>query len=319
MTPDLLSIVPKFSNIWVPPWVPFSPQMPNFRDEEIDLALDPVTLTGTNTQVLNNVLAFDSDADYFIRELQFIVLPTTSAPIEASDIRVRIKDGDGHLFTNDFCYAQDLCGPLCPPWPIRAGATLIVDFQNECQTTDTVIVIQLVLKGYKRRACSNVAVPLLGDYIPMRRQYPPAAEGEEYRDFCYPQRFDNIDEAPTPSNLLKFPIQMDNDADFILRGVCGQWQTTKDSFPTTGDVALTLYDANSTPWNDRFLPESWGGNYGQVRELSLTNGGRITPLFPEVRVRRGSVIQVDISFGTVITIFRFGLRGVKAYNKGDCK
>lgn len=319
MSTDLVSVVPKFSNLWVPPWVPFSPQVPNFRDEEIDLSLPPVTLTGTDTLSLNNALAFDADADYFIRELQFVILPTTSAPIEASDVRVRIRDADGHLYTNDFCYAQDLCGPTCPPWPVRAGATLLVDFQNECQTDGTSIVIQLVVKGYKRRACSNVPVPLLGDYVPMRRQYPPAADGEVYRDFSYPQRFDNIDEAPTPSNLLKFPIQMDNDADFILRGLCGAWFTPSDDFSPTANVALTLYDANSTPWSDRFLPEPWGGSYGEQREVMLTNGGRITPVFPEVRIARGSVILVDISFGTIADIVRFGLRGVKAYKKGDCK
>ena len=315
---DLSTLIPKFGNIMVPPGVPFSPQVPGFRDEEIDLNLPAVTLVGTDTVSLSNALEIDADTDYFVRELRFTILPTTTAAIQPSDVRVRIRDGDGHMFTNDFCYANDLTGPLCPPWPIRAGAVLLIDYQNECANADTSIVVSLVLKGYKRRQCSNVAQPTDSGYKPMRYQYPPPIDGEEYRDFTYPQRYDNID-AGGAAQLIKFPIQMDNDADFILRGVCGTWFTNKATYANTANISLTLYDANNLPWNALDVPEPWGGVFGEVRELVLTNGGRIAPMFPEMRIPRGSVILVDVTFGDIVQIFRFGLRGVKAYNKGECK
>ena len=314
---SLAKLVPAFGNIMVPPWVPFSPQMPGFRDEEYDPDLPGVTIAA-GASSFGNVLPLDADADYFVREIWFIVLPTSST-CQPSDLRVRIRDGDGHMFTNDFCYANDLNGPLCPPWPIRAGATLIVDYQNQ-NTGEASINVQLVLRAHKRKICTNVAEALPSQYRAMRSQYPPPNPGEVHRDFAYPVAYDDIAVAPTPSNLLKFPVQMDNDADFLWRGLCGQWASLNNQDTATfGNVALTFYNANNRPFSALNIPESWGGYYGEQRESILTNGGRITPHFPQVLVPRGGVILVDISFGTVINRLRFGLRGVKVYAEGACK
>lgn len=314
---DLNSLVPRFGNLMAPPWAPFSPQVPGFRDEEYDIDLPAVTITAGATSS-GNQLPIDADADYFIRELWFIVLPGGSA-VEPSDLRVRIRDGDGHMFTNDYCYANDLNGPLCPPWPVRAGAVLLVDYQSH-NGSDHSITVQLVVRAYKRRICANVAQALPSSYKPMRDQYPPPGPGEVHKDFAYPVAYDNYNVAPDPSTLLKFPIQMDNDADFLWRGLCGQWSNlnTLDT-PTFGNVSLTFYDANNQPFSALNLPEPWGGVYGEQRESILTNGGRITPQFPQVLVPRGGVILVDVAFGTVLNRLRFALRGVKVYSQGACK
>lgn len=321
MSDDLLTLVPSFSNLYVPPWVPLSAQLPGFRDDEYSIDLPAVTVN-SGASSLGNVLPFDADTDYFIRELWFVILPTTASAVQPSDLRVRIRDGDGHMFTNDFCYAQDLCGPLCPPWPVRAGATLIVDYQNQ-NTGEVNIVVQLVLRGYKRKACENVAVPLPSLYVPMRKRYAPPNPGETHRDFAYSQSYSGPAAPPAPSTLLKFPIQMDNDADFIWRGLAGSWATVNNTEgggpPTVGGVALTFYDASNTPFNQLQLPEPWGGFAGEQRESILTNGGMIAPQFPEVRVPRGGLIQVDVSFGTLATVVRLALRGVKVYAEGTCK
>lgn len=313
---DLTSLVPRFGNLTVPPWVPFSAQAHGFRDEEYDLDL-PAAAVPNASQLLSQVLPMEADADYFIRELWFIVLPTTSSAVQPTDLRVRIRDGDGHMFTNDFCYANDLSGTLCPPWPIRAGAVLIIDYEN--QNANTTIQVQMIVRGAKRRICENVAADLPSLYKPMRRQYPPPAPGEVHKDFAYPVEYDNLAVAPTLTNSLKFPIQMDNDADFLWRGLCGQWATRNNSLPTSGNVALTFYDANNLPFSQANLAEPWGGNYGEQRENILTNGGRIAPHYPEILVPRGGVILVDVSFGTLNDRVRFALRGVKVYREGACK
>lgn len=313
----LATLVPPFGNIMVPPWVPFSPQRPGFRDEEYDIDLPPVTVAAGVTST-GNVLPLDADADYFVRELWFIVLPGGAA-VQPSDLRVRIRDGDGHMFTNDFCYANDLNGPLCPPWPIRAGATLIIDYQNQNQSANS-ITAQLVLRAHKRKICGNVAQPLPSTYKPMRFQYPGPGPGETHRDFAYSVAYDNFNVAPTPSTLLKFPIQTDNDADFLWRGLCGQWAGVNNQDTATfGNVAITFYDANNQPFSALNIPESWGGYYGEQRESILTNGGRITPQFPQVLIPRGGVVLVDVAFGTLVNRLRFALRGVKVYTQGACK
>lgn len=311
---DLTTLVPSFANLSVPPWVPLSAQVPGFRDDEYSIDLPAMTINAGATS-LGNVLAFDADADSFVREIWFVILPTTASAVQPSDLRVRIRDGDGHIFTNDFCYANDLCGPLCPPWPIRKGATLIVDYQNQNGSAVN-IVVQMVLRLYKRLACANVAQPLPSLYIPMRKRYPPPNPGEVHKDFAYPYSPPNLGAS---SPFLKFPIQMDNDADFLWRGLSGSWQTVNNSLVTVGQVALTFYDASNTPFNQLNLPEPWGGFGGEQRESILTNGGAIAPQFPEVRVPRGGLILVDVTFVTAASIVRLCLRGVKVYTEGECK
>lgn len=307
----LTDLIPRASNLYAPPGPRLSPQFPGFRDEQWDLDLPAVTVAA-NSFNSQNILAFDGDADYFIRELWFIVLPTTLAAVQPQDLRVRIRDGDGQLFTSDFCYAQDLNGAYTPPWPIRRGATVTIDYQNV--NANTAINVQLVVKGFKRFPCPNVPSVLKPVYVPQRRQYLAEPAGKRYRDFLYPVSFDNS----TQTDYLRFPIQTDNDADFSWRATIGSWGTRNNFLTTVGNVALTFYDTMGTalcqlnvltPWNNH--------NAGAMRESMISNGGgRGAVHFPEVIIPRGGIIQVDVSFVGLAPFccVMFALRGFKIYD-----
>jgi hypothetical protein len=310
-------LLPPVGNAYAPPWMCFSPQLPNFRDEEFDIDLPAVTvLAGVTTGPLN--LAFDSDADYLVRELWFVVLPTSGAPINPQDLRVRVRDGDGRLVTSDFVYANDLCGPLVPVWAIRRGSVISVEYSNQGAQT---IVVQWVIRGVKRFPCQNVASPILPAYKPMRYQYPPAPAGKVYRDFEYVFEFDNTLAANNVQQRI--PLQTDNDADFLWRGVMGQWFTQNNTaFPTTGAVAVNIYGPDGLALSQLGIATPWVAlQTGLVRELVFPNGGgRLAPQYPEIKIPSGGILQMDLSFFTgVTTVFRFSLRGVKVYGVGECQ
>jgi len=67
---------PPFGNMYAPPWYGFSPILKGIRDMEYDLDLPPVTVAAGGFS-RNNQLPVDNDADYLVRELQFVVVSAT--------------------------------------------------------------------------------------------------------------------------------------------------------------------------------------------------------------------------------------------------
>jgi hypothetical protein len=304
-----------FTNPYAPPWMGFTPVIKGIRDREYDLDLPPVAVPA-NSFVLGTDFVMDGDTDYLVREFQFLVTSVTIngtpsiGTALASDIRIRIRDGRGRLFTSDFIPISDLNGPLCPPWPIPRGSVLVIDYQNINQTGSQVANVWMCLKGWKRYQCANDQKELTPAYTPMYRMYPKPQPGEEFSDFEYPFTFTSA----VAVDLLKLPLQTDNDAGFWWSGISGDWNTANNDVAVVGNVGLTFYDAVGLPMMQAGLKNPWNSPIGALfRESVLSSGGaRPAPFWPAIYIPRGGVVQVDISFGQAATV-RFSLRGTKVY------
>lgn len=303
--------VPRFGNMYAPPWMGFSPILKGIRDIEHDLDLPPVTVSGGGGLSRNNALPVDNDADFLVREIQFEVTATVVG-VAPSDIRVRIRDGEGRLFTSDFVPILDLIGPLVPPWPLRRGSVLLIDFLNLNANVESSATVWLVLKGWKRKLCPEDPFELAVPYVPMYRRFTQPDAVNDLEDFEYPFTF----VSSGVGDLLKVPLQTDNDADFLWRGITGDWNTAANDVAVVGQVGLTFYDVDGVPLIQAPLINPWGSlTSGLFRESVLASGGgRPAPFFPEILIPRGGVVQLDLSFGSVQTV-RFSLRGVKVYGR----
>lgn len=307
------------ANPYAPAWMRLSPVMAGIRDREYDLDLPPVSVPA-NSFVQGISFVMDGDTDYLVREFQFVITSVTIDDVPApntalpSDIRIRIRDGRGRLFTSDFVPIADLTGPLCPAWPIPRGSVLTIDYQNVNQTAGLVTDVWLCLKGWKRYQCQNDQKELKSDYVPMYRTYPKPQPGEEFEDFEYPFTFVSAG----ASDLLKIPLQTDNDAGFWWCGLTGDWNTANNDVSVVGGVGLTFYDAVGLPMMQAGLTNPWGSIIGPLFRESIfsSGGGRPAPFWPAIYIPRGGVVQVDISFGAAETL-RFSLRGKKVY--GACR
>jgi hypothetical protein len=304
---------PPFGNIYAPPWLGFSPVLKGIRDQEYDLPLPPVAVPSgappSGGFSRGNQLPVDADSDFLVRELQFVVVAAGEVSPAPGSLRVRIRDGDGRLFTSDFVPILDIIGPLVPAWPLRRGAVLIVDYQNLGSSSATVVML---LKGWKRKLCPGDPLELAAPYTPMYRRFLEPDADNDLEEFAYPFTFTQ----PGAGDLLKQPLQTDNDADFLWRGLTGDWNTSNNDVATVGNVGLTFYDVDGVPVVQAPLQNSWGAKTcGGFRETILANGGgRPSPQWPEILIPRGGLLQLDLSFGAAGTV-RFSLRGMKVYGR----
>lgn len=306
-------------NPYAPEWMKVSPVMQGIRDREYDLDLPPVAVP-SNSFVFGTSFVMDGDTDYLVREFQFAITlvtvdgtPSTTTALP-SDIRIRIRDGRGRLFTSDFVPIVDINGPLCLPWPIPRGSVLTIDYQNVNTTAGEIAYVWFCLKGWKRYQCQNDQKELKSDYVPMYRTYPKPLPGEQFEDFEYPFTF----VATGASELLKIPLQTDNDAGFWWCGLTGDWNTANNDVATVGNVGVTFYDAVGLPMMQAGLLNPWNSVLGALFRESVfaSGGGRPAPFWPAIYIPRGGVVVVDISFGAAETL-RFSLRGKKVY--GACR
>lgn len=315
---------PPFGNIYAPPWAAFSPQLPGICDAEFD-NINPsdigqfITVPhGGAIQLASNnpeqLVLISTDADEIAREIYITPIQPLTAltPVNPSDLRVRLRDGDGKLITSDFIYAVDL-SVLCPALSLRKGSKIQVDLVNMNATVD--LLVQIVFRTVKRSRCSNVPEPLITPYCPMYRQFSQPKAGEEFHDCEFPFVFTSTG----AKDLIRIPLLVDNDADFLWRGLTGDWNVPANPISPVGNVAITFYDPTGvelvkvpttgiqTPWNSQIA--------GMFRECLLSNGGgRPAPQYPEIRIPAGGGLDADISFGAATTL-RFSLRGVKVYQE----
>jgi len=301
---------PQFGNIFAPPWYGFSRVLPGIRDMENDLDL-PQTIVAQGVVSRSNQLTIDNDADFLCREIQFVVPAFAVAAPAPSDLRVRIRDGDGRLFTSDFVPILDLNGPLVPPWPLQRASVLLIDFQNLAAAPNQTATVWMVLKGWKRITCAD-RTDWKSPYTPLYQRYLQPSADYDVEDFEYPKTIVTTGAV----DQLRFPIQTDNDADFYWRGITGDWNTANNDVAVTGNCGITFYDPSGLPMAQAPLIVPWGSlASGPFRELVLASGGgRPAPLYPEVFIPRGGIITADFSFGAAVTL-RFSLRGVKVYSK----
>jgi hypothetical protein len=301
-------------NIYAPPWMCVSPAVAGYEDIEFDLDLPTVTIPPSTIQLGSPTngqqLQLDQENDFLVRELQFPVFPVADESFEPTDLRVRIRDPFGRLVTSDFVWAQNLCGALPMIWGLKKAGVLTFDFQN--LNTTNAISVQPVLRGWKRRACPGKPA-IVSKYVPMYRRYSvPQGQGYKLEDFEYYFTFTQTGAA----DLLRIPLQTDNDADFLWRAVQGDGNTESNDVAVVGNVGLRFYDPNGVSLSVTGLTNQWNSpNVGQFRESILSSGGGMpAPLYPEILVRAGGVIEVDISFGAAETV-RFSLRGMKVYRE----
>jgi hypothetical protein len=309
-----------FKNILAPPWMGVTPLVAGVSDIEWDLSAGPynvplgTTVLGTPTN--NQQFQLDGDYDYIVRAIQIIIPQPGTGPINPpGNIRIRIRDGNGRMFTTDFVYAIDINGPLAIPWALRRGSVLTYDFQNVDVSND-VVDMQVVLIGHKRAPCPGQA-ELRSDYRPARRLYSPEAveliKGGDVEDFEYPFSFTSTGQAA----MLKVPLQTDNDADFIWRGIAGPINDVGDT--QTGNVVLRFYDMNNTPLGSfPFLPPWLSQPVGGIlRECILSDGYAPNPMATDIIIPRGGITSVDIYFANAQTV-AFSLTGQKVYKEQAC-
>jgi hypothetical protein len=311
-----------FRNALAPPYFGVTPLVAGVTDIEWDLNIGPLvipaasTVLGTSTN--GQQLQLDGDYDYIIREFQFVDPQPSVADVNPQDWRVRIRDADGRMLTSDFVYALDLNGPLAIPWPQRRGGVITFDFMNQ-NATNELNQIQVVLRGIKRAPCPGQQATK-SDYIPLRYRLGPAAKDAlkgaafELEDFEYFFTFSSTG----ATNLYKLPLQTDNDADFLWRGLAGPWNLPGAS--QVGNVALCFYDPNGTRLGQFPFQPAWQNTpvAGTLRECVLSNGGGgPSPVWPEIYIPRGGAPQVDISFAEAETV-SFSLRGQKIYRRQVC-
>lgn len=301
--------LPPMGNIWAPPWMGFSPVLANLRDAEFAFDLPPVAVAA-QAYSIGNRLQIDADADFLVREIQLVVIQAEAETLLASDIRVRLRSGDGRMLTTDFMPIVDLNGPMVPPWNLRRGSVVLVDYFNA--NTLGSQTVWLVLKGWKRNPCDD-PTEAPAPYVPMYQRYP-VPQGQDVDDFEYPFTFTQA----AAGDLLKQPLQTDNDADFLWSALAGDWNTANNDVATVGDVAMVFYDTDDVPLCIRGVQNPWGSmSAGVFRESTLSSGGgRPAPFHPSIFIPRGGVILLDLSFGGAATV-RFSLRGKKIY--GVCK
>jgi hypothetical protein len=305
-----------FGNIYAPRWMGVWPGIAGFEDREFDLDLPMITVPAASVTAPQS-LAVDADADFLVRDIEFAIQPINTDighQIGPLDLRIRIRDGNGRLFTSDFVPIVDITGPLLPVWPIERGAVLYIEYQNISVTTAG--TVQLVLKGFKRKACPGRPAPLASAYVPMFRRYSAGFQGREPEDFEYP--FELTSTGATAFDLLRIPIQTDNDADFLWRGLTGDWVIATNDTNPVGLAWLTFWDPHNRPLTEIGLTVPWGSqNAGMPRESVLSNsGGRLAPQYPEIFIPRGGVIELTISFGMSTTPIEVigSLRGLKLYD-----
>lgn len=305
---------PAFGNVLCPPWMAFSRVLAGIRDVESDLDLPPVTITGAasgSNFSLGNNLPIDADGDFLGRDFQFIVLPGSTATPDT--IRARLRDGDGRQITTDFVPILDLNGPWPLPLPMRRGSVLIVDFQSTDTNPAHSATIHFIIRNWKRNTCDDKTA-LSPPYVPMSKRVSVPL-GRDFEDYEYPFTFT----AAAAGDFLRVPLQTDNDADFLWRGITGDWNTANNDVAAVGSAALRFYDPLGVPLSQTGLSNPWSSpNVGQFRELILpSGGGRPYPVFHEIWIPRGGVVLADISFGAAATV-RFSLRGLKLYG-GACR
>lgn len=318
-----------FGNIYAPQWMGISPGLAGYDDRETDVSL-PAPTAGfsplavsvpPNTITTPQILKLDSDADYLVRDIEFGILPGEEGEEPGPlDIRVRIRDGKGRLFTSDFIPIVDLMGPLVPVWPMERGSVLYVEYQNIGLSVTAQVV--MVLKAWKRVSCPGRPAPIAPDYVPLYRRYAAAVQGKELEDFEYPFTFTST--AGVSSDLLRIPIQTDNDADYLWRGLVGDWDVATNDNTPVGSAWVTFWDPLNAPLSQIGLTVPWGSqNAGMPRENIFSNsGGRMAPQYPEIFIPRGGVIEITISFNaaTPALVLRGSLRGVKLYDaKGSAR
>jgi hypothetical protein len=305
---------PPYRNPYCPPWMAFSPVLKGIRDYEFDLDLPPVAVPAGGA-VRGLQLPIDNDSDYLVREIQFVIVAAEEVtPPAPADLRVRIRDGDGRLFTTDFVPILDLTGPLAPPWPLRRGCVLIIDYQNLGGGGEGSATVWMIVKGWKRIECPGDPLEIALDYKPMYQRVYDNWAGQDLEDFEYPFRFDS----DGVEDRFKLPLQTDNDADFVWWGITGDWNTANNDVAVVNNVGLTFYDVEGLKLVQAPLLNKWSSpNCGLFRESVLASGGgRPAPFYPEIFIPRGGVVQLDISFGAAATV-RFSLRGFKVY--GRCR
>jgi hypothetical protein len=302
-------------NIYAPPWMCVAPSVAGYQDIEFDIDLPTVTIPANTIQpgspTNGQTLTLDADYDFLVRELQFVVFPVSDEAFQPSDLRVRIRDPFGRLMTSDYVQVQNLNGALPIIWALKRAGILTFDFWNV--NTSYAISVQTVLKGWKRMACPGApAIP--SAYVPMYKRYSvPVGQHIKLENFEYYYTF----KSTGIQDLLRIPLQTDNDADFLWRGIQGDWSTTNNDVDTVGNVGLVFRDPTGIALSTTGLTCPWGStNCGNFRESVLSNGGgRVAPIFPEIRIPHGGVVEVDISFGAAETV-RFSLRGMKVYQEG---
>ncbi len=318
-----MSAFPPIGNIYAPPWVPFSPVVAGICDAEFDNTAPNVqgqTITVLHggvpqlgKQSSNQQIFVSSDADQIVREIQVLFLQPAGGVVNPSDLRIRLRDGDGRLITSDYMYAVDLCGPLCPALSVRRGTTVLIDLVNLNAAIDLNVIV--VFKSVKRILCGTTE-SIASPYRPMYRRYSQPGEGETYEDAEFPFELTTTG----PQDFIRQTLLIDKDADFLWRGLAGDVNWASNTVSPVGNVALNFYDPSGTalvkvPVNGISTP--WGSPIaGMFRECLLSNGAKLTPQWPEIRIPKGGGIDFDASFGAAATL-RFSLRGVKVYT--ECK
>lgn len=280
-------LIPLRQNPICPAW-----RYPSFEFETAALRyVKDRTFTVPTTGSFGLELNIDQDSDLLINEISFGV-----DAADPGEIQARLTN-DGKRLSRDLLMVEEISGPLFTPMFCRQGAKVMIDLTNASGDSQDV---QVQLKGWRQYGPLGAGQCAPGfepeSYLPIWKRYssPPAGWHDEPYDYYF--------ELPILASATrnKIPLPLDNDAVFLMRGMCG----FSDEADGAGYQRLLFWDP-------------WGNPLAQSLDLQgnvLGTENNLKTLFPEVLCPAGSVLQVDQAeiLGAATTA-RVVLRGVKRF------
>lgn len=262
----------------------------------------PSLAAGKN--MLNVPLPLDNDAPFLVRGRGLHISPPAATRTQA-DVRLcrfRYRNAAGEYLAQhpiqtpaDFwnCFGQNgLYRAVRAQQPYPPGGSILVDFYND--SPDTLTNLQVIFRGVK----------LFRDGAVPAHAYPNPCKA---MDFTYQCGKGTPTDGPlvlaTTSQLYQIPLQIQGDADFVLRGgFAGNWSSSGvgglySPFGYT-ELYIQLFDKQLKPYSNVPIHIDWllgnaGGSNNAGNFLALGNAAPGL-IVPEIYIPKNSCIYFSL-------------------------
>lgn len=250
--------------------------------------------------VLSYPLPIENDAPFLARARGIYIRPNleTRAQTAVNGLRFRYKNGAGAYTAQaalqtpqDFwsAFGQNAnYRPIRPQQPYAPGSTTEFDLINE--SGEDLFDVQVIFRGVK----------LFRDGAFPNYTYPADMRA---LDFTY-QTGKGTPQDPaivlnTVQTLLQLPLNIRNDADFVLRaGLAGNWaRDTGGVYSPIGytNLKILLMDQNLKPYSNQPMPIDWVlGNSSGLSFPSLPGPAAPGCFFPEIYLPKNSILFYNL-------------------------
>jgi len=250
--------------------------------------------------VFSYPLPLENDAPFLARGRGIHIRPNleTRAQTAVNGLRFRFKNGAGtYTAQQPLQTPQDFWGalgqnanyrPIRPQQPYAPGSVIEFDLINE--SGEDLFDVQVIFRGVKL--------------------FRPGA----FPDYTYPANMRALDftyttgkgtqQDPaivlnTVGQLLQQPLNIRNDADFVLRAAqAGNWaRDTGGVYSTVGytNLKILLMDQNLKPYSNEPLPIDWVlGNSSGLSSPALPGPAAPGTFFPEIYLPKNSILLYNL-------------------------